>query len=169
MPASVRLEHITRYTYPPNTTLSPQVVRLRPAPHTRTPIKSYMMEVTPSDHFINWQQDPFGNHLARIVFPSKVESFEVKISLVAELVTVNPFDFFLEPEAENYPFDYSDTLQSELAPYLEVAEAGGEDFYSWMQSIEVSEHPTVSFLLNVKGLEHCRLRDQIRRGCANPG
>ncbi|HEY3256227.1 MAG TPA: transglutaminase family protein, partial [Polyangiaceae bacterium] len=124
MAIRVALQHQTRYEYDRPVQLSPHVVRLRPAPHSRTSIQSYSLTVSPSKHFINWQQDPFGNHLARLVFLEPTKELVVRVDLVAELVTLNPFDFFLEPYAEKYPFKYEPALQRELLPYLEVA-AGG--------------------------------------------
>src|SRR6185436_18494464 len=98
--------------------LGPQVVRLRPAPHSRTHILSYSMRVEPAEHFINWQQDPQSNYLARLVFPEKTTQFRIEVDLVAEMSVLNPFDFFLEPAAEEFPFDYDPALAHELAPFL---------------------------------------------------
>src|SRR3954468_11210731 len=106
MAIRVALNHQTRHRYAREVWLSPQVVRLRPAPHTRTPIGSYSLTVTPGEHFENWQQDPYGDHLARLVFPQKTREFAVTVDLVAELTVINPFDFFVEKHAETYPFDY---------------------------------------------------------------
>src|SRR3954452_18259217 len=121
MPIRVALSHRTEYLYPNPVTLSPQVVRLRPAPHCRTPILSYSLKVAPSTHFINWQQDPHSNYLARLVFPDKTRELTVSVDLVAEMAVFNPFDFFLEPAAEIFPFEYEPGLKKELAPFLEVA------------------------------------------------
>ena len=112
MSIHVALHHTTRYRYDRLVNLGPQVVRLRPAPHCRTPILAYSMTVG-AQHFINWQQDPFSNYLARLVFPERTEHFEITIDLVAEMSVYNPFDFFLEASAEQYPFRYDDALKTE--------------------------------------------------------
>ncbi len=123
MTIHVALNHLTAYTYDRPVALGPQVVRLRPAPHSRTRILSYSLRVLPEPHFINWQQDPQGNYLARLVFPDEVTAFSVEVDLVAEMSVINPFDFFLEPEAENFPFEYAGALRHELAPFLLKDEA----------------------------------------------
>ena len=117
MSIHVALRHVTTYKYDRPIALSPQVIRLRPAPHCRTPVLSYSLKVTPGQHFINWQQDPQANYLARLVFPEKTTEFRVEIDLVAEMAVYNPFDFFLEPEAERVPFKYDPVLAHELEPY----------------------------------------------------
>src|SRR6266446_8312776 len=99
MAIRVALNHKTEYHYDRLVSLLPQVVRLRPAPHCRTPILSYSLKVKPVDHFLNWQQDPYSNYLARLVFNKPARSFEVEVDLVAELTAVNPFDFFIEEAA----------------------------------------------------------------------
>jgi len=123
MAIRVALHHKTRYDYDRLIGLGPQLVRLRPAPHARTPVLSYSLKVQPDDHFINWQQDPFGNFMARLVFPEKTKVLEVIVDLVADMTVINPFDFFVEPEAESFPFAYEPWLKRELAPYLEVEPA----------------------------------------------
>src|SRR5271156_3133046 len=124
MPIRVALHHKTVYHYDRLVGLSPQTIRLRPAPHCRTPITAYSLKVEPKPHFLNWQQDPQSNFLARVVFPERVHHFSVDVDLVAELTVINPFDFFLEPYAENFPFVYETGLLSELAPFLQTREPG---------------------------------------------
>ncbi len=117
MSIHVALHHRTTYRYERPVSLGPQCVRLRPAPHCRTRILSYALKVTPSEHFLNWQQDPQSNYLARLVFPKKTELFDIHVDLVAEMAAFNPFDFFLEPYAEKWPFEYEPELREELTPY----------------------------------------------------
>jgi uncharacterized circularly permuted ATP-grasp superfamily protein/transglutaminase-like putative cysteine protease/uncharacterized alpha-E superfamily protein len=124
MPLHVALTHSTTYRYDRPVTLGPQTIRLRPAPQARTPILSYSLTVAPQPHSINWMQDPQGNHLARVLFPERVTHFDVTVDLVADMVPINPFDFFLEPEAEAWPFAYDPILEQGLAPYHRRASPG---------------------------------------------
>lgn len=142
----VALSHITTYRYDRAINLEPQVVRLRPAPHSRTPILSYSMTVTPKSHFINWQQDPFSNYLARLVFPEKTSEFAVEIDLVADMIVINPFDFFLEPEADTFPFVYDPGLKTDLTPYLAKVESG-EHLLAYLATIDRTPKQTVDFLV----------------------
>ena len=118
MSIHVALHHVTQYHYDKPVHLGPQVLRLRPAPHCRTRILSYSLRVKPAKHFINWQQDPQANYLARLVFPETTSEFSIEVDLSAEMAVINPFDFFLEPSAERYPFAYESWQRDELAPYL---------------------------------------------------
>src|SRR3977135_2429866 len=120
----VSLHHATRYQYDRPVGLGPQVVRLRPAPHCRTRIASYSLKVTPSQHFVNWLQDPNGNWLARFVFPEKTREFDITVDLIADMAVINPFDFFVEPFADTFPFAYPAEFAEELAPFLDVEPEG---------------------------------------------
>jgi transglutaminase-like putative cysteine protease len=144
----VALNHVTHYRYDRRVGLSPQVVRLRPAPHCRTPILSYSLRIEPEQHFINWQQDPFSNYLARLVFPEKTTEFKVTVDLVAEMAVYNPFDFFLEPSAENFPFEYEPGLRHDLLPYLAKSEATPR-FRELLASIDRREQRTIDFLVAI--------------------
>ena len=157
MSIHVALNHVTEYRYDRRVALSPQVVRLRPAPHSRTPILSYSLRVEPAEHFINWQQDPFANYHARLVFPEKTTSFRLVVDLVAEMAVLNPFDFFLEPAAEKFPFCYEASLHHDLAPYL-AREPLGPRLRAFLQSIDVREQRTIDFLVALNQ----RLQHEIR-------
>ena len=123
MSIHVALNHVMHYRYERHVTLGPQIIRLRPAPHCRTRILSYSLKVAPSEHFINWQQDPQSNYLARVAFPKPTRELRIEVDLVAEMAVLNPFDFFLEPYAQQFPFQYEATEQRELAPFLVKAPA----------------------------------------------
>lgn len=148
MSIQVALHHLTAYTYERPIALSPQVIRLRPAPHCRTSILSYSQKITPQNHFINWQQDPFNNHLARVVFPEKTREFKIEIDLIADLAVINPFDFFLETEAEQFPFSYTPSLRKDLEPYLITPEPG-PFLKKFLDKIDRSPKHTVSFLVDI--------------------
>ncbi len=120
----VGIRHRTTYKFDRLINLSPHTVRLRPAPHCRTPIVSYSLNIAPKEHFINWVQDPFSNYMARLVFPEKTAELVVDVDLVADLTAYNPFDYFVEEYAENYPFKYADNLRVQLAPFLETSDPG---------------------------------------------
>src|SRR5262245_32295795 len=157
MSIHVALNHVTHYRYDRRVGLSPQVVRLRPAPHCRTQILSYSLRIEPEGHFINWQQDPFSNYLARLVFLEQTTEFKVSVDLVAEMSVYNPFDFFLEPWAERFPFVYDDGLKQELALYL-AADPATPRFAAFLSSIERGEQRTIDFLVALNQ----RLQKDIR-------
>ncbi len=160
MSIHVALNHVTHYRYDRLVSLSPQVVRLRPAPHSRTRILSYSLRIEPASHFINWQQDPFANHLARLVFLERTREFKVTVDLVAEMSVFNPFDFFLEPEAEQAPFAYTPEQAHELAPYLAriPLDAASPRFKEFVQSIPREKTRTIDFLVALNR----RLQSEIR-------
>lgn len=132
MTIRVALNHNTYYTFDKPVELYPHIIRLRPAPHARVPIKGYSLRISPENHFINWQQDPFGNFQARVVFPEKSDHLHIEVEAIVDMVTVNPFDFFIEEAAEHYPFRYEKKLKAELAPYLKVKERG-KKLTAWLK------------------------------------
>jgi uncharacterized protein (DUF2126 family) len=155
------LNHVTHYRYDRLVGLSPQVVRLRPAPHCRTPILSYSMRVEPASHFINWQQDAFANYQARLVFPDRMREFRITVDLVAEMAVYNPFDFFLEPSAEKFPFEYGPELALELAPYRVKREMTPR-FAAFVKSIDRSPRGTADFLVDLNQRVQREIRYLIR-------
>ncbi len=157
MAIDVALRHRTAYRYDQLVQLGPQVIRLRPAPHCRTRVLSYSLRVKPEPHFLNWQQDPQGNHLARLVFPERTREFAIDVDLVAEMAVFNPFDFFLEPEAETFPFTYADWLAKDLASYI-VPLPAGPRLAEWLAAVPREEMRTVDFLVGLNS----RLQQDIR-------
>ena len=173
MAIHVALTHITDYRYDRLIGLAPQVVRLRPAPHCRTHILSYSLSVAPTQHFINWQQDPFSNYLARLVFPDRTDHFKITVDLVAEMAVYNPFDFFLEDNAEHFPFRYDATLLRELAPYL-VKEEATPRFARFVSEMTPLKHAaklrTIDFLvqLNQRLAQDVRYLIRMEPGVQTP-
>jgi uncharacterized protein (DUF2126 family)/transglutaminase-like putative cysteine protease len=161
MPIRVALHHKTEYHYDRPIAIFPQTVRLRPAPHCRTPILSYSLKVLPKKQFVNWQQDPHGNFLARFVFPEKSQELSIEVDLVAEMTVVNPFDFFLEPSAETFPFTYDPLLAEELKPFLAVAPLGSH-LAELLSGIDRSRVRSVDFLVTLNCLLHDRIKYVIR-------
>ncbi len=161
MSIRVALNHKTSHRYAKDVWLSPQVVRLRPAPHCRTPILSYSLSVAPEGHFVNWQQDPYSNYLARLVFPRKTRDFAVEVDLVAEMTVVNPFDFFMEKYAEEYPFTYEPILTHELTPYLAV-EPVGPKLAEFLAEVRHEKLRTVQFLVDLNAKLHKLIKYVIR-------
>jgi uncharacterized protein (DUF2126 family)/transglutaminase-like putative cysteine protease len=148
MSLKVVISHKTHYKYDRAISLSPHIIRLRPAPHSRTPIEAYSLKIKPENHFINWQQDPFGNYLARLVFPEKTKEFCVDVEIIADMITINPFDFFVEESAKNYPFTYKKELQEELKPYLKIDEKT-KILKDFVDSIDKKEKSIIDFLVEI--------------------
>lgn len=164
MSIKVAIRHYTSYHYERPIELSPQVIRLRPAPHSRTPIKAYSLNIEPKDHFINWQQDPFGNYLARVVFPEKIDHFIVDVEVIADMVVINPFDFFIEDYAEHYPFEYDDLVRKQLTPYLEIKESGAllKEWLEKARNLIQPDMTTVDLLVAFNQMLNQELNYKIR-------
>jgi uncharacterized protein (DUF2126 family) len=158
MSIHVALHHRTNYRYSEPVGHSPHLIRLRPAPHCRTRVLSYSLKVEPRDQFLNWQQDPFGNYVARVVFPEKLGELNVEVDLVAEMAVYNPFDFFLEPGAEEFPFRYDDALRVDLDPFLRVGEVAGGRVGRFLKGLGRRGGRTVDFLV---GLNR-RLSEEVK-------
>jgi uncharacterized protein (DUF2126 family)/transglutaminase-like putative cysteine protease len=161
MSIHVALSHVTHYRYAKPVNLGPHVVRLRPAAHCRTPILSYSFKITPENHFINWQQDPQGNFQARLVFPEKTDELKVEVELTADMSTINPFDFFLEESAKEFPFTYDAIMAHELKPYLEL-EALGPRLRSLLAKIPRTKRNTIDFMVDVNGLVNNEVAYTVR-------
>ncbi len=157
----VALNHVSRYRYDRRISLSPQIVRLRPAPHCRTRVLSYSLDVAPQGHFINWQQDPFSNYLARLVFPEKTQELLLTVGLVVEMSVYNPFDFFLEPSAETFPFRYESHLEHDLRPYVAHGEAGPQ-LRRFLAAIDQRPRRTIDFLVELNQQLQRQVRYLIR-------
>jgi uncharacterized protein (DUF2126 family)/transglutaminase-like putative cysteine protease len=155
------LNHVTHYSYDRLVNLGPQTIRLRPAPHCRSKIISYSLKVEPEGHFINWQQDPFANYQARLVFPDKTKEFKVTVDVVMDMAVYNPFDFFLEPDAEQFPFDYETNLKQELAPYL-TPDPVTPLVQVYLDKIDRVKRRSVIFLVDLNTLVHHDIKYTIR-------
>ena len=171
MPITVALKHITHYTYERSAAHSPHTILLRPSPHCRTPITSYSLKVTPDNHTFHWIQDPQGNYLARVLFQGPVSEFRVEVNLVAELVPLNPFDFYVEKYAENFPFQYDATLQDELAPYLKPPACDGPRWDGFIASIDTTPRQLITFLvdLNQRMNQMIAYSTRMEPGILTPG
>ena len=162
MSIRVALHHRTEYRYEDRASLGPQVIRLRPAAHCRTRVLSYSLKVEPAEHFLNWQQDPYGNFLARVVVPQSTDSFSVDVELTAEMTVINPFDFFLEPDAEHYPFTYSPDTLKDLLPFSHVESAEGSPLDDYVRRLDLSRRRTIDFLVDVNRRVHNHVKYLIR-------
>src|SRR5664279_3342951 len=156
MGLQVVLEHRTEYRYDKQVSLGPQVIQLCPAPHSRTPILSYSLTLTPSDHILNWQLDPHSNYAARVLILQKTSEFAVQVQLVADLAPINPFNFFLEPGFEDYPFQYSPQLAKDLEPYRST-ETAGPRLQAFLASVSREKRGTIDFLVDLNR----RVRDEV--------
>lgn len=148
MGTRVAVNHRTRYQYDRSVNLSPHSIRLRPAPHCRTPVSRYSLLIDPSDHFLHWQQDPHGNHVARAVFPTPARRLSIDVALVADLTPINPFGFFLEPSAERFPLRYEPQLARDLRPCLE-AEPPGSEVRKLLATVDTRPRSTLDVLVNL--------------------
>jgi len=144
----IAIRHSTEYMFDRPVSLSPHILRLRPAAHSRTHIHGYSLRIEPENHFINWQQDPFGNFQARLVFPEKTRKFKFEVEVIADMTVINPFDFFVEEYAEHYPFSYDEALHKELQPYLEVTEEG-ERLNAWVAEVPREKKRIIDFLVEI--------------------
>ncbi len=149
MSVTVALNHTTRYLYSRPAGLSPQTIRLRPSPHSRTPILNYSLAVSPESHSLHWIQDPQGNYLARVIFSEPIPEFKVEVDLVADLVPLNPFNFFIEGYATDFPFNYDETVQDELAPYLKSPVDTGPRWDEFIGSTDARTRQTIHFLVDL--------------------
>ncbi len=184
MAIRVAVRHNTYYQFDRHVAISPHVLRLRPAPHCRNRIYSYSLKVKPANHFINWQQDPFGNFLARLVFPEKEDHLSVEVELITDMTVINPFDFFVEEYAEKFPFQYDEHLLRELGPYLEIVE-DGPLLNEWLRKVPREPRPIIDFLVDLNqrlerdleynvrmepGVQTCEETLQLARGsCRDSG
>src|SRR4030095_11871239 len=169
MSIHVALRHATHYRYDREVNLGPQIVRLRPAPHCRSRVLSYSLRILPEKHFINWQQDPQANYLARLVFPETTREFRIEVDLVVEMAVINPFDFFLEPHAEEFPFEYESWQREELAPYFKK-EPLTPLFDCYLRAIPRVKARSVNFLvdLNQKLANNIKYLIRLEPGVQTP-
>ncbi len=161
MAIRVAINHTTTYSYDRSVSLSPHIFRLRPAAHSRTNVEAYSFKISPKEHFINWQQDPFGNYQARVVFPEKTTELKVEVEVIANMVVINPFDFFVEDYAEDFPFTYQGELPKELIPYLEIREKGPL-LMQWLKEVDVSKKTINDFLVYINRKVNADINYSIR-------
>ncbi|GAB2527828.1 transglutaminase family protein [Spirosoma aerophilum] len=146
MSVRVAIHHHTRYDYDRLVSLSPHLIRLRPVAHSPASIESYSLTIQPANHVIHWQQDPFGNFIARVDFWEPMSFLSIDVDIIARLEPVNPFDFLLDSYAISFPFAYEPQLKKDLAPYLDVTEQG-HHWEQWLQTIDQTEQSTIDFLI----------------------
>lgn len=161
MTIRIALHHRTTYKYDRSINVGPQLIRLRPAYHGRTPIDSYSLKVSPGKHFCNWQQDPFGNPIARYVFPDPCDHLDITVDLVADMTVINPFDFFVEEEADKWPFLYDESLKVQLAPYLKC-DPLTPALSNWVERLPKSADRMVDFLVEANQMAKDRVEYLVR-------
>jgi uncharacterized protein (DUF2126 family)/transglutaminase-like putative cysteine protease len=164
MAIRVALSHRTTYHFDRHVGLGPHEIRLRPAPHTRTPVLGYSLNVRPEPHFLNWQQDPYGNWVARLVFPERADKLEIEVDLVADMTVINPFDFFVEEYADKFPFTYAPSLAKELIPFLETAPLGPR-LTAWLTEFRATIQPgenTTLLLVRLNQLLQSQIKYLVR-------
>lgn len=157
----VSLTHLTSYSYSQEAHLGPQIIKLRPAPHCRTPIENYSLVIDPKEHSVNWQQDLYSNHIARIIFPNRTNHLEIKVELTANLIPINPFDFFLDSPAEHHPFEYPKNLHEGLQPYLKLAE-DGPLLNAFIRKIPQEKRRSIEFIIYINQLVFNQVNYLIR-------
>jgi uncharacterized protein (DUF2126 family)/transglutaminase-like putative cysteine protease len=148
MSIKASIYHLTHYRYDRPVVLGPQIIRLRPAPHSRTRVLAHSLKVLPSDHFVNHQQDPYGNWLSRFVFPEPVTELRIEVDLVADMTVYNPFDFFVEESAEHWPFDYPEELTDDLVIYRRP-EPAGPRLRAFLDRVPRERANTVNFVVDL--------------------
>src|SRR5664279_318750 len=161
MSITVALHHKTIYRYKDLVQLAPHVIRLRPAPHCRTPILSYSLKVKPAEQFLNWQQDPFGNYQAHVVFLKEAHDLEIEVDLLAELTAFNPFDFFVDEHVEKFPFKYTEEERIALVPYLTILPSSGRVdklAAELKRDIALADRKTIDVLVDINR----HIRDLLR-------
>ena len=161
MTICVAIHHQTEYRFDRLVWLGPHILRLRPTAHCRTPIPSYSLKIQPENHFLNWQQDPFGNFQARVVFTEKTRLLRIDVDMVVEMVTINPFDFFVEEGADHWPFEYEASLRRDLTPYLQHDEAGPY-LREWLAQVPRQRVNTIDFLVTLSSRIPQEIRHLVR-------
>ena len=157
MSIKASIYHLTHYKYDKPVRLGPQIIRLKPAAHSRTKVLSHSLKVTPENHFVNLQQDPYGNYLARFVFPDPVTEFKIEVDLIADMTVYNPFDFFVEEQATRWPFEYPETLVEDLSIYRKT-EPVTPHLQAFLDTLDWSpDQPTVDMIVGI----NARLQREI--------
>jgi transglutaminase-like putative cysteine protease len=137
------------------------VIRLRPAPHSRTRVISHSLKVGPEPRFVNHQQDPYGNWLSRFVFPEPVRELKIEVDLVADMTVYNPFDFLVEDEAEHWPFAYPTDLERDLSIYRR-AEPLTPALDAFLKTVPRDRVRTVDFVVNLNAMVAGKVAYTIR-------